>query len=177
MEYVFRSSIPEPSIRNSCSSDRFHRLQNKQPLCSSRKTSLRPAFCCYSFRGVHTFLSSPFCRHAFSRLERPLTQTRNRPEEQFQQRIHRPDRPCAVTLYMERGMALLLAGGEPVKGVPLAFNDLATRRSGRKSASRAGEPRGGGTSKACCPISTPTVVFHPPTGPPLQGDQAAVGSS
>src|SRR5258706_176782 len=79
MEYVFRSSIPEPSIRNSCSSDRFHRLQNKQPLCSSRKTS-----------------------------------------------------------------------------------------------SRAGEPRGGGTSKACCPISTATRVFHPVTGPLLPGDQAAV---
>jgi ribose/xylose/arabinose/galactoside ABC-type transport system permease subunit len=30
------------------------------------------------------------------------------------------------TLYIGRGMALLLAGGEPVKGVPLAFNDLAT---------------------------------------------------
>src|SRR5260370_39999937 len=87
MECGFRSSIPEPSIRNSCSSDRSHRLQNKQPPCSSRKTSLRPAFCCYSFRGVHTFLSSPFCRHAFSRLERPLTQTRNRPEEHFQQRL------------------------------------------------------------------------------------------
>src|SRR5690242_9793253 len=81
MEYGFQSSIPEPSIRNSCSSDRFPRLRNKQPPCFGRKTSLRPASCCYNFRGVLTFLSSPFCRPASSRLERPLTQTRNHPEE------------------------------------------------------------------------------------------------
>ena len=43
------------------------------------------------------------------------------------------------TLYMGRGMALLLAGGEPVKGVPLAFNDLATSTIG--------------------PISTPVFIF------------------
>jgi ribose/xylose/arabinose/galactoside ABC-type transport system permease subunit len=43
------------------------------------------------------------------------------------------------TLYMGRGMALLLAGGEPVKGVPLSFNDLATSTIG--------------------PVSTPVVVF------------------
>src|SRR5260370_34983043 len=30
------------------------------------------------------------------------------------------------TLYMGRGIALLLAGGEPGKGVPLAFNERAT---------------------------------------------------
>lgn len=34
------------------------------------------------------------------------------------------------TLYIGRGLALLLAGGEPVKGVPLAFNDLATATIG-----------------------------------------------
>jgi ribose/xylose/arabinose/galactoside ABC-type transport system permease subunit len=43
------------------------------------------------------------------------------------------------TLYMGRGMALLLAGGEPVKGVPLTFNDLATSTIG--------------------PISTPVFIF------------------
>src|SRR5258706_1462726 len=43
------------------------------------------------------------------------------------------------TLYMGRGIALLLAGGEPVKGVPLAFNDLATSTIG--------------------PISTPVFIF------------------
>jgi ribose/xylose/arabinose/galactoside ABC-type transport system permease subunit len=43
------------------------------------------------------------------------------------------------TLYMGRGMALLLAGGEPVKGVPLSFNDLATSTIG--------------------PVSTPVVIF------------------
>ena len=43
------------------------------------------------------------------------------------------------TLYMGRGLALLLAGGEPVKGVPLAFNDLATSTIG--------------------PISTPVFIF------------------
>ncbi len=42
-------------------------------------------------------------------------------------------------LYMGRGLALLLAGGEPVKGVPLAFNDLATSTIG--------------------PISTPVAIF------------------
>src|SRR5260370_14088435 len=43
------------------------------------------------------------------------------------------------TLYMGRGIALLLAGGEPVKGVPLSFNDLATSTIG--------------------PISTPVAIF------------------
>lgn len=43
------------------------------------------------------------------------------------------------TLYIGRGMALLLAGGEPVKGVPLAFNDLATAKVG--------------------PLSLPVVIF------------------
>jgi ribose/xylose/arabinose/galactoside ABC-type transport system permease subunit len=43
------------------------------------------------------------------------------------------------TLYIGRGLALLLAGGEPVKGVPLAFNDLATGTIG--------------------PLSLPVVIF------------------
>src|SRR5258708_22906762 len=40
---------------------------------------------------------------------------------------------------MGRGRAFVLAGGEPVKGVPLAFNDLATSTIG--------------------PISTPVFIF------------------
>src|SRR5260370_22000268 len=43
------------------------------------------------------------------------------------------------TLYLGRRIALLLAGGEPVKGVPLTFNDLATSTIG--------------------PISTPVFIF------------------
>jgi len=43
------------------------------------------------------------------------------------------------TLYIGRGLALLLAGGEPVKGVPLAFNDLATATIG--------------------PLSLPVIIF------------------